>query len=245
MELRLWQVATFGVIKDEPHPPGTMSTNRREFIGHAAGAALFGVLPLSLDGASPAAAASSADEWDVSWAKRLTGKHKAVFDVPEIESGYGVWRVSIWAQQYRDVLKAAPNDVSQVLILRHNGIALAMQQAFWDRYKIGETKKVTHPVTQQVTDRNPVLLSSERNEVPARYDGFALDRFIARGGIVLACNLAFQDCVDIIEKEDGVSADEARNRAKAFLVPGVILQPSGVFAAVLAQEAGASYVRAS
>ncbi|HJU72928.1 MAG TPA: hypothetical protein VJ717_04215 [Gemmatimonadaceae bacterium] len=219
-----------------------MSTNRREFIGHAAGAALFGVLPLSLEAAPTV---MNTDDWDISWPKRLTGKHKAVFDVPEVESGYGVWRASIWAQQYRDVLKVAPNDLSQIIILRHNGIVLGMQQSFWDKYKVGETKKVTHPVTSQVTDRNPVLLSSERNEVPARLDAYALDRFIARGGIVLACNLAFQDCVDTIEKQDSVSADEARTRAKALLIPGVILQPSGVFAAVLAQEAGASYVRAS
>ena len=223
-----------------------MSTNRREFLGHATSAALFGVMPLALTPTAAAAAGlGSDDEWDVSWANRLTAKHKAVFDCPEVESGYGVWRASIWAQQYRDVLKVKPNDVAMVIILRHNGIVLAMQQAFWDKYKIGETKKVLHPVTQQATDRNPVLLSSARNEVPAANDPYALDRFIARGGIVLACNLAFQDCVDLVQKQDNVSAEEARRRAKALMVPEVILQPSGVFAAVRAQEAGCSYVRAS
>ena len=223
-----------------------MSSNRREFLGHATSAALFGVMPLAL---TPTAAATaglgSDDEWDVSWADRLTGKHKAVFDCPEVESGYGVWRASIWAQQYRDVLKVKPNDMAMVIILRHNGIVLAMQQAFWDKYKIGETKKVLHPVTQQATDRNPVLLSSARNEVPAAIDPYALDRFMARGGVVLACNLALRDCVDLIQKQENVSPEEARTRAIAFMVPGVILQPSGVFAAVRAQEAGCSYVRAS
>jgi hypothetical protein len=223
-----------------------MSTKRRDFLGQAAGAALAGVLPFAL---TPTAAAAAGDQqgsdWDVSWANRLTAKHKAVFDVPEIESGYGVWRASIWANQYRDVLRVQPNDTATVLILRHNGIALAMQQAFWDQHKIGETKKVLHPVTQQVTDRNPVLLSSSRNEVAPNYDAFALDRFMARGGVVLACNLAFADCVELVQKADNVSPEEARTRAKALLIPGVILQPSGVFAAVKAQEAGCSYVRAS
>jgi len=222
-----------------------MSTNRREFLGHATSAALFGVMPLALTPTAAAAAGGSDDEWDVSWADRLTGKHKAVFDCPEVESGYGVWRASIWAQQYRDVLKVKPNDMAMVIILRHNGIVLAMQQAFWDKYKIGETKKVLHPVTQQATDRNPVLLSSARNEVPAAIDPYALDRFMARGGVVLACNLALRDCVDLIQKQENVSPEEARTRAIAFMVPGVILQPSGVFAAVRAQEAGCSYVRAS
>ncbi len=223
-----------------------MSSNRREFLGHATSAALFGVMPLALTPTAAAAAGfGSSDEWDVTRATRLTGKHKAVFDCPEVESGYGVWRASIWAMQYRDVLKAQPNDIAMAIILRHNGIVLAMQQEFWDKYRIGDTKRVTHPVTSEVTDRNPVLLSSARNEVPVRLDPYALDRFMARGGVVLACNLALQDCVDLIQKQDDVSPEEARRRAIAFMVPGVILQPSGVFAAVLAQEAGCSYVRAS
>jgi hypothetical protein len=226
-----------------------MSTNRREFLEHAAGAALFGVVPLSLAPTARAMSSSvgtaASDEWDLTWANRLTGKHKAVFDCPEVESGYGVWRASIWAKQYQDVLGAKPNDISSAVILRHNGIVLAMQQSFWDKYKIGETKKVIHPVTQLQTDRNPVLLSSARGEAPANYDSFALDKFIERGGVALACNLALQDCVDLIKTSDGVSPEEARKRAIAFMVPGVILQPSGVFAAVKAQEVGCSYVRAS
>ena len=73
-----------------------MSTNRREFLEHATSAALFGVMPLALTPTAAAAAGlGGSDEWDVSWATRLTGKHKAVFDCPEVESGYGVWRASI------------------------------------------------------------------------------------------------------------------------------------------------------
>ena len=224
-----------------------MSTNRREFLERTAGAALLGAIPFTL---SPTAAALAAptptsDEWNLTWTNSLTGKHKAVFDVPEVESGYGVWRASIWAKQYVEVMGAKPNEVSTALILRHNGIVLAMQQAFWDKYKIGESKKVMHPITLQPTDRNPALLSSARNEVPEQFDAAALDRFLARGNVVLACNLALQDCVDLIKGKDGVSDEEARKRAIGYLVPGVILQPSGVFAAVKAQQAGCHYVRAS
>ena len=39
--------------------------------------------------------------------------------------------------------------------------------------------------------------------------------------------------------------EEARKQAIAFMVPGVILQPSGVFAALHAQDAGCKYLRAS
>jgi len=130
-------------------------------------------------------------------------------------------------------------------VLRHNGIQLAMQQAYWDKYGIGKEKNVMHPITQQGTDRNPALLASSRGEVPAMFDDAALDRFIARGGIALACNLALQDVVEDIQKKENLSAEEARKQAIAFMVPGVILQPSGVFAALHAQDAGCKYLRAS
>jgi len=45
--------------------------------------------------------------------------------------------------------------------------------------------------------------------------------------------------------QDKVSEDEARKRGIAMMVPGVILQPSGVFACIRAQEAGCTYVKAS
>ena len=120
-----------------------------------------------------------------------------------------------------------------------------MQQSYWDKYGVGAAKKVMHPVTEHPTDRNPALLSSKRNEAPAQFDAFALDQFIARGNVALACNLAFQDVVEVIKAKDGVNDDEARKRGLAMLVPGVILQPSGVFAAIRAQEAGCQYLRAS
>jgi hypothetical protein len=228
-----------------------MRTNRREFLGRVregAGALMFAGLPLSIDavGGALASAVPRADEtWDLSWVKRITGKHRAVFDVPEVDSGYGVWRATLWENQYQQVLGAKPSEMSAVVVMRHNGIALAMQQAYWDRYGVGEAKKVIHPITQQPTDRNPVLLASSRGEIPEMFDAVQLDKFIARGGIALGCNLAFDDCVATVKAKDNVADDEARKTALSFLVPGVVLQPSGVFAALRAQEAGCGYLRAS
>ena len=226
-----------------------MDTTRRDFLGKVAiNAAVLGAMPLSLDFSSLSATASApqqGEKWDVTWVNRLTGKHKAIFDVPEVESGYGVWRATIWQRQYQDVLGIAAKDLSAAVVLRHNGIVLAMQQAFWDKYGVGQAKNVLHPVTQQPTTKNPVLLSSSGGDVPAQFDPMALDKFMARGGVALACNLALQDCVELIKSKDGVNDADARKQAIAFMVPGVILQPSGVFAAIRAQEAGATYLRAS
>lgn len=225
-----------------------MTHDRREFLERIATGAMLATFPTSIDvlGAlrSPSGSAT-AEEFDLTWVNRVTGKYRAVFDVPEIDSGYGVWRASIWVKQYMDVLKASARDCSPVLVLRHHGIALAMTQAFWDKYGVAKENTVTHPVTQQGTDRNPALLSSSRNEVPAELDDVALDKYIGRGGIALACNLAFDDMIQLVSKKDGTSGDAARKTALAGLVPGVLLQASGVFAALYAQDAGCKYLRAS
>jgi hypothetical protein len=218
-------------------------TNRRKFIGVAAAMA---VLPKSTLSALPSdlAGGVTSDTWDLSWTDRLKGKYRAVFDNAEVESGYGVWRAASWARQYMDVLKASPADVTPAVILRHNAIVLAMQQSFWDKYNIGSSKKITHPLTGEPSTKNPALLD-EKDGLPAPFNQAGLQKQLDRGVVVLACNLALQDCVDLIAKTDKISDAEARQRALAYLVPGVILQPSGVFAATRAQEAGASYVKAS
>lgn len=224
-----------------------MSRTRRGFLESVAvNAAAFAVLPSSLLANPPGGFTSigHSDDWDLSWADKLKGKHRAVFDCAEPESGYGVWRASAWAGQYMDVMKAAPQDLSTVIVLRHNAIILAMNQAFWDKYHIGTLKKVTHPLTLQPTTKNPVLLD-EKDGIPAPFNNAALHKQLARGVIALACNLALQDCIELIKSADKVNEEEARKRAIASLVPGVILQPSGVFAVVRAQEAGASYVKSS
>jgi hypothetical protein len=221
---------------------------RRDFLERLGATALLATMPITPDAlrrlTTPTEEAR-AEDWDLTWVDRVKGKYRACFDVPEIDSGYGVWRASLWVQQYSDVLKVKPQDCSPVLVLRHNGIALAMTQAFWDKYDVSKKNPVMHPITQQGTDRNPALLSSTRNEVPADFDAVALDKFISRGGIVLACNLALDDMIELVSKKDGTSGDVARKTAIAGFVPGVILQPSGVFAALRAQDAGCKYLRAS
>jgi hypothetical protein len=225
-----------------------MDATRRDFLGKVtAGAAVYSAMPLALALTACAAEGSSqaAGEFDLSWPRKLTGKHKAVFDMAEVESGYGLWRGNAWVSQVQQFQNAAPTDVSLAIILRHNAIVLAMNQAFWDKYGVGKMKAVTHPMTQQPTDKNPVLLDAAGG-VPAPFDAAALPKQQARGVVFLACNLAFNlDVVPIIVAADKVSEADARKTALTYLLPGVLLQPSGVFAATVAQESGCTYVKAS
>lgn len=237
-----------------------METTRREFLDSLvmstlAGTAVLGGVPTMLSGmerapgdrragAAPLDGAAPQEGWDTEWGKRLTGRLKAVFDVPEIESGFPVWRASIWTAQYEQVLRVPARETSTALVLRHNAIVLAMQQGYWAKYGFGAASKATHPLTGEPSSRNVALLDAS-DGVGAPYSEFALDKFLSRGGVALACDLALRFIVvPIIQKAEGVSDERAYALARQGLVPGVILQPSGMFAVIRAQEAGAFYFRA-
>lgn len=225
-----------------------MTTNRREFIEHVGAAAMLGAFPLAglRDLRLSEAGNVALEDWDLSWTAKIKGKkHKACFDCTEIESGFGPFRGTVWASQYQAMGGAKPSDTQTVLVLRHNAAVLALKQDFWNTYAVGKGESVTHPITQQSSDRNPSLFTAAAGDVPAAFDYFALPKFIERGGIVLACNLALGHFAHKYVAKDGVSAEEAHKRIIAGLQPGVIVQPSGVLAAVRAQEEGCVYVKGS
>lgn len=182
------------------------------------------------------------EPWDITWPKKLTGKHKAMFDVPEIEGGVGVMRAGIWQRQYLDVLKVQPSDLSTVIVVRHNGIFLGMNQEFWTTYEVGKARKLKGD-DGKTMKFNPVLPEPGK-QTPAGSASLMLDSQIAKGAVVLGCGLAFRAVVSLIQKQDKLDAAAARKKAMDMLVPGVIMQPSGIFANVMAEEAGCVFVYA-
>lgn len=224
-----------------------MPSTRRDFVSQVTAGAVgvSGLMAWTGSLAELEAAAAQGDPtWNVTWPDALTGRHKGVFDCVDTESGLGVWRAGAWASQVTEVLKATPADLSPVIVLRHDAIALAMSQAFWDKYPVNADKKITHPMTEAPTTKNPVLLD-EKDGIPAPFNMMSLTKQLSRGVTVLACNLALRSMVELVKTTDKVDDVEARKRAVAGLIPGVILQPSGVFGAVRAQQAGCAYVRVS
>jgi hypothetical protein len=226
-----------------------MTTNRREFLGTLSASAMLGTLPLSdirfADILATEEAQQAREEFDMSWTAKVAGKkHKACFDCAEIDGGTGPLRASMWENQYVSTLGADRADIMTVMILRHNAAVLALTQEMWDKYGIGAQKGAKSFLTDKETDKNPILMSAA-DGVPANVEGMLLKPFLSRGGVVLVCGVALRNWSGTIATKDGVSREEAYKRTLAGLVPGTIVQPSGVFAAVRAGQEGCSYVRAS
>ncbi len=226
-----------------------MTTNRREFIEQLGATAMLGALPLSalapVAGTFASSSVGAAEEWDFKWTAALKGKkHKALFDCTEVESGFGVFRANVWESQYHSALGAKPSETVTVLVLRHNALVLGLKQDAWDKFAIGTSEKVTHPLTQQGTAKNPALLT-QADGVPGAWDFFALSKLVERGGVVLLCNLALEHFATVWGAKAGIPQPEARKQAIASFLPGVTLMPSGVFSCVRAQQEGCLYVKGS
>jgi hypothetical protein len=225
-----------------------MTTKRRDFLNLLGGTSLFAVAPFSAmshsaDAASREHPAPLDTTFDLTWADRVTGKFRAVFDSPGLSEGAGLFRAVVWCDEYKSVYGTARSEMSPVLVVRHEAIELAMNDEYWKRFKIGKEVKLKTPEGKKWAEANPV-----GGPTPGALPKFArynIVNFIEDGGTVLACNLAFGDVIARFMKEDKLDNAAARQRAIEHLVPGVILQPSGVFAVLRAQEAGCHYIIAS
>jgi hypothetical protein len=218
-----------------------VKTNRRNFLSWLGVTSVAGAIglpetadaqPVPLDGA-----------YDVSWADRVAkAKARAVFDSPDIADGDALAKATMWRDEYMQVYGTPRTDIATVLVLRHMGIALAMDDTFWKRFGVGKEKKVLSPEGKEWAEGNPNLAPAPAGST---YPYETLTQFIAGGGIVLGCDLAFGFAAQRYKKDAKSDSAAARAEALKALVPGVILQPSGIFAVMRAQQAGAGYIKAS
>lgn len=229
----------------------TAPTDRREFIGQLATAAvaLAGTACATAGAAvqaAPAPAAARAPrpavKWDDAWAKRITGKHKAVFDAPEVADGTIVGNAWVWLRAYQDVYGMLDDEMSAVMVIRHDAIPMAMDDAFWEKYDLGKYAKVKDPATKKWARRNPFWKPDPNDKENAP---FTLEALNGRGCILMGCNLAAMGMAAELAAKHKLPRDDVRADVKAHLIPGMTLAPNGVFAVMRAQEAGCTYIRST
>ena len=242
-------------------PPAAVSeTPRRDFLSQLAAAGLATAGLSAMGGAAlvaqpVAGAGSAAPKFDDSWTARVRGaRHKAVFDAPEVQDGLGLWQAWLFRRGYREALGPAEAEATvPVVVIRHAATVLAIDDALWAKYKLGEMRKLNDPVTKKPAERNPFarpLPDAPKPEgtLATMLEGQPepnIQGLLKEGAIVLACNVALENMIGAMAKRSGQTPEAIRAEAHAHLVPGVILQPSGVYAVLRAQEAGCVYLRST
>jgi hypothetical protein len=207
---------------------------RRSFFGHLGGAVVLGLAGLApkrlyAQAQAPAAPANGPD-----WPGTLQGRHRQVVDAYEANSGFPL----VFAHTFLFPNEAAKEPATAVVILRHGAFPFALGHAMWEKYKIGESFKITDPETKAPATKNPFL--HPKPGVLA-FEDTALDRLLARGVIFGACNVALQAQSKRLASNAGVSAEEAAKEWAANIVPGITVIPSGTWGLNRVQEAGCTY----
>ena len=222
-------------------------TPRREFLGQLATAAvaLAGTACAAQTAASSQASAPAQNPaatqtipsrppsktvFDDSWTQRLTAKHKAVFDSPELADGAALYQAQIWASGFKEMYQLTDADTQAVLVFRHAGVPMVFNDVIWSKYEIGKRRKVKDEAGRWATANAHVKELAEAKE---------------RGSIILGCNLAAMGIAASIARDTKQDPEVVRQEIRNNLVPGALLMPSGIFALHRAQEAGCTYMRSA
>ena len=200
---------------------------RRSFLRRVGGTAVLTLAALA-SRESRAQAPAGAD--GPNWPGALSGRHRQVVDAYELNSGFPL--------AFAHTFLFPNQSASAVVIFRHGAFPIALADAMWDKYKIGESMKITDPETKAPAKKNP-FLRPKAGVLPI--DDMALDRLLARGVIFGACNVALTVQSKMLSGNAGVSAEEAAKEWAANIVPGVTVIPSGTWGVNRAQEAGCTY----
>jgi hypothetical protein len=222
--------------------------SRRKFIANVAGGASalaaigLNAGELRAQGTAPAPQGA----WDMSWVDRLArAKHKMVFDAPGIADGMALNNAITWLNGYREVYQTTDADMAAVLVFRHKGLPVALNDDMWARLKFGDDDKLKDPSTGEPTMRNPFVNLKAGDRSVAIMPDAGVDTLMARGVIVLACHQALMRHVGPLAKAEGISREAAQEALIASVLPGVIRMPSGVFATSRAEEAGCVFLRST
>ena len=205
---------------------------RRTFLQRIAGLSAMvaaGGAPATLHAAQPAADP---------WLAKVTGKHKQVFDIPDVNGGFGSIYAATYIGTMTSAYKLTPADVHAVLVYRHGAMPLTLNDAMWEKYRIGAMLGVTDPVTKGPATRN-IFYMSKAGDIP--FPDASIAKVMAMPATLVACGAALQVLSQRAAESMKMDPVAAQQDWSSNLLPGVHVVPSGVMAVARAQEIGCTY----
>ena len=179
---------------------------------------------------------------DEAWLRRLTGRHRTMFDVEKHRNGHALTQAAamleVWHRDYR----LDPPDVNLVLATRGTGIPIVLTDAVWARYRLGEQYEIAKS-DKTPWDVNPFSAANVRpgGPVTAEQTVEALQR---RGALFLACRNTIATASRRLSAAGLGTPEEVQRTIEGGLLPGVVLVPAMLIAVTRMHEKGVSYVYA-
>jgi hypothetical protein len=213
-------------------------TKRRTFLGQlGALAAGVSVAPDELRAAS----GRNLGPWDTSWLDRVaSAQYRVVFNTSEINDGNVLSYASTFLDDYHTVHGTTDTQTRPVIVFRRLGTPMAVNDAMWERYAIGEDLKIKDANTHAFATRNVYWKAREgATGYEAKY---AIEPLQQRGLISLVCNVALGNWAASMARKTQRDPEAVKAEARENLIPGAILVPSGIYALIRAQNAGCAYM---
>jgi intracellular sulfur oxidation DsrE/DsrF family protein len=222
-------------------------TNRRNFLGTiATGAAAVGLTTIV-----PSISAFAAEtKFDTKVYgdpeeifKKITGKHKIVFDSPHPHEIYPF----AWPRVFlltNEATGTANKDCSVMVVLRHSSIGYAMDDKVWAKYNLGKVFEAHDPETKQHATRNPFWKpKAGAFTVPGIGEVLiGVNQLQESGVLFVVCAAAINVYSAGVAKAMNLKHEDVKKDFTDALLPGIQPVPSGVWALGRAQEKGCGYI---
>ncbi|HKV72219.1 MAG TPA: hypothetical protein VFD85_04025 [Gemmatimonadales bacterium] len=221
-----------------------LSTHRRGFLGRvAAGAAALGLGSVAAPVAAAAETAGmhhAADPVFEGWLNKITGKHKSLYDAPEVNDGFCFIWARVWLNTCNATYGTTDADNSGAIVLRHWAAPLALPDAMWAKYHFGEAIKLNDSKTNAPAVRNMWHKMAATDQM---LPGYGIDELLAKGVLMGVCNVALTVMSGMVAQKmgGGMTAEQVKADWVANLIPGIVVVPSGVLAVNRTQEKGCTY----
>ena len=232
---------------------------RRGFLGAlATGAAAFGlatfVTPFKLNAQqkpappkTPMPAMNPADKWF----SEIKGTHRVVFDATQPHEIMPF----VWPKVFMMTNAATgtpESDCGVVVVLRHDAICYAFQDAMWAKYNFAEVFKASEvggafqaaDAATATKTRNPFWNAQPGDfKVPGVGAVDISIKDLQKSGVKFCvCNAAITVYSTVVAGKLKMSPDVLQKEWKENLIPEIMIVPSGVWALGRAQEHGCKYI---
>jgi intracellular sulfur oxidation DsrE/DsrF family protein len=214
---------------------------RRGFFGRLLAASTAILIPAGVRAQEETGSRSGAAPPEEAWLELLTGRHKQIFDAPNLQNGKPLMQARNFLDAYGDAYHLVDREVSAAVVAHGNALPLLFQSQAWECFQLGEQYRIQDPQTGQAAVRNVFQRGGSDGPVPPEASVEALQR---RGVVFLLCNNTLKRASAEIGGRMGRSAEDLRSALLASLLPGVHVVPAAVVAINRAQESGMTYVYA-
>src|SRR5262249_28016767 len=166
---------------------------------------------------------------DLSWVHALASStDRLVINAEEIADGTAIGYAETFLNHFHEAQGATDAQTRPVIVFRRLGTPMALDDVMWERDAVGADAKITDVGTQK-----PALRNVYKKEIEALRQ---------RGLISLVCNIALGNWSARAAQRTNKKVADVIAEARANLIPGSIIVPSGVFALIRAQNAGCAYM---